>query len=537
MPVSITSVAPATTVQGGTTSTLLLQPGTVIDARVLSVLEADLVQIAIDNIAVTAQSQVPLQAGTTLQLAVSQTADGVQLTIVPETATGAGASTTTGAGQATDTSAIARSVPASDVATTPVLTQAQAAAVAMAAQSAATRQSGLSGLFANLSATVDSLPAPLQQAAANLLAGRPELSTSLNGADIQSAVQNSGLFLEAALAGGAATTGQAGSPPDLKAALLVFRQLLSTTADGTSAPLTAQAVTPAAAVAEAADPATQGSAVELPSPSLAPQAQGEEAVMLTTGEAGQIGEQIGQVLLAGTARADSPAAALNLLQEVAASLGADITSVDRTAGAGAMPSHGTAVPTASEIPPPPYRGAAPSAQAVATSSIAADAATSEVVKRLASDTDGAIARQTLLQIASLPAQGDASAADRMMLRWNFESPFSAPQGTAVAQFEISRDDGGQTASSSQRVWRARFSLNIEPTGPIHALVSLSGGATSVRLWAERPQTAAQLRASASQLTTALRQADLEPGDIVIGDGAPPLPAMTAPAGRFLDRAT
>ena len=48
----------------------------------------------------------------------------------------------------------------------------------------------------------------------------------------------------------------------------------------------------------------------------------------------------------------------------------------------------------------------------------------------------------------------------------------------------------------KRVWRARFSLDVEPAGPVHALVSLSGERTSVRMWAERPATAAQLRAGA-----------------------------------------
>ena len=87
----------------------------------------------------------------------------------------------------------------------------------------------------------------------------------------------------------------------------------------------------------------------------------------------------------------------------------------------------------------------------------------------------------------------------------------------------------------RRVWKARFSLNVEPTGPVHALVTLSGDRASVRMWAECPATAAQLRANAPQLTHALREAALAPGDIVIGDGAPPQPAPP-PAGHFVDRA-
>jgi hypothetical protein len=55
------------------------------------------------------------------------------------------------------------------------------------------------------------------------------------------------------------------------------------------------------------------------------------------------------------------------------------------------------------------------------------------------------------------------------------------------------------------------------------------------MWAERPATAAQLRAGAAQLSQALSKAELHPGDIVIREGAPPQPAP-ARAGHFLDRA-
>jgi hypothetical protein len=158
------------------------------------------------------------------------------------------------------------------------------------------------------------------------------------------------------------------------------------------------------------------------------------------------------------------------------------------------------------------------------------------LQHLLNDTDGAIARQTLLQIASLPAQTDPTArTDLSAPRWNFEIPFATPQGTAVAQFEISRDDGGSAIEPAKRIWRARFSLNVEPAGPVHALVSLNGERTSVRMWAERPATASQLRAGVSQLSQALSRADLRPGDIVVRDGAP-VQVAAAPAGHFLDRA-
>ena len=187
--------------------------------------------------------------------------------------------------------------------------------------------------------------------------------------------------------------------------------------------------------------------------------------------------------------------------------------------------------------PPPFRGAQPSAQPVALPSLPSDAPPATTARQLLGDTEAAIARQTLLQVASLPDRIDTPAPriDPATPRWHFEIPFATPQGTAMAQFEISRDGGGSEVEAAKRIWRARFSLDVEPAGPVHALVSLVGETTSVRMWAERPETAAQLRAGAAQLSQALAKAELQPGDIVIGDGKPPQSAP-APAGHFLDRA-
>ncbi len=178
------------------------------------------------------------------------------------------------------------------------------------------------------------------------------------------------------------------------------------------------------------------------------------------------------------------------------------------------------------VPPPPISGALPAAQPVTSATLVSNSSAETAMHHLLADTDGAIARQTLLQVASLPDQIDPSTGriDPTAQRWNFEIPFLTPQGTAMAQFEISRDGAGSEAeASANRAWRARFTLDVEPSGPVHALVSLNGDKTSVRMWAERPATADQLRAGVSQLSQALNRAELRPGDIVIRDGAPPQP--------------
>jgi hypothetical protein len=190
------------------------------------------------------------------------------------------------------------------------------------------------------------------------------------------------------------------------------------------------------------------------------------------------------------------------------------------------------------VPPPPISGALPAAQPVMPATLISNSPLDTAMHHLLADTDGAIARQTLLQVASLPDQVDPATGriDSVTPRWNFEIPFLTPQGTAMAQFEISRDGGtASEAEAAKQAWRARFTLDVEPAGPVHALVSLAGERTSVRMWAERPATADQLRAGVSQLSQALSRAELTPGDIVIRDGAP-LQLVSAKAGHFLDRA-
>jgi hypothetical protein len=156
------------------------------------------------------------------------------------------------------------------------------------------------------------------------------------------------------------------------------------------------------------------------------------------------------------------------------------------------------------------------------------------VEHLLAQTEAALARQTLLQVASLPEAPHPGGSPHAGGLWAFEVPFLTQQGTAVAQFEVSRDGSGAEAEAPA-VWRVRFSLDIEPMGPVHASIALRGDRAAVTLWAEREDSAARLRAGADLLAEALRGAALQPGDIQLRVGAPSAPR--APAGRFLDRAS
>jgi hypothetical protein len=542
MVIAVNPTLPVTAAQGvgqaagSATAGLVLQPGTVVNAQVLKVAD-NLVQIAIANLAIDVLSEIALTPGQNLQLAVSQTESGIRLAVVGQ-----------GAGAAADTAGPAANAPVNEAANPSVLaapsndplTPLERIAVSVASASAAAQQGSQAPLFANLGAALasNSLPPALQQAVAQVLAQQTGLNQNLTGGDIQNAFQKSGLFLESALASGSVSPDR--SVPDLKAALIVLRQTLATAVGATE-----NAVAPASATAAASASPTKPAQNVASSPALAPSPSPEtdgvetplpQSRALLAAGAGNLSP-----LILAEARTNAgpdtvtAGAVLNLLQET-------LQEVPRAAG-NASPTMVTSQGASNQdvasraSAPPPFRGSLPSAQPVASPSIPANALLATIAHRLLDDTDAALARQTLLQVASLPDRTDLSTArlDPTAPRWNFEIPFATSQGTAMAQFEISRDGGGNEDAAAKRVWRARFSLDVEPAGPVHALISFSSERTSVRMWAERPQTAAQLRAGASQLSQALALAQLQPGDILIREGSPPQ-AAPAKAGHFLDRA-
>lgn len=481
---------------------LVLQPGTVIDARVLQVLANNMVRIAISGLSLDVMSQVPLQAGQAMQLAVSQGEDGIRLAMVGQggAADISGDTVTLAPGARADAAANSQATSALPKNT---LTPLEKLAVSTAVQTAATQQGSLATLFANagVAAGSDALPPKLQQAVLQVLAQQTSLDQNLTGGEVKNAFQKSGLFLEASLASGSLPAGI----PDLKAALIVLRQTLLSSLGG------------AAADAEA--------------PSLAPTLSPDGDATDTRSPQARLAAAGDLLASAGGSRA-ATAAALNVLQEGLQEIGnapSATASPKELRNGGDVALHNST--------PPPFRGAHPSAQPVALPSLPQDASPATTVRQLLGDTEAALARQTLLQVASLPDRIDTSAPriDPAAPRWHFEIPFATPQGTAMAEFEISRDGGGSEVEAAKRIWQARFSLDVEPAGPVHALVSLIGETTSVRMWAERPETATQLRAGAAQLSHALAKAELQPGDIVVGDGKPPQSAP-APAGHFLDRA-
>ncbi|MBV8752901.1 MAG: flagellar hook-length control protein FliK [Hyphomicrobiales bacterium] len=428
-----------------------LPPGEIIDALVLALLDNGLVRLQVPDGTLDVRTPVPLAVGAKVRLAVNGTSAGLQVVVLTDgsgrTGTPATVVARQGAEVASRAGAEAASAglePAVEIALSGATASVPQSAsppvapatesIAAAVQAAASRQGGLGPLLADLEQAIktEALPQPIAAVVARVLDARLPLD-ALSAAGLRQALTRSGLFLEASLAASLSPDANPVSGLDLKAALLVLRQMI--------------------------------------------QAWTQSEPRTTEGLA-----------------------------------------------------------AATSAPPPPYRGAPPSAQSQAQTSLPPYAPSGAVAQRLLAETDAALARQTLLQVASLPETEAGSHAVARATQWAFEIPLAAGQGSAIAQFEITRDGHAATeASAASFTWRVRFSVNLEPMGPVHALVALAGERAAVTLWAERETSASHLRAHGALLENALRAVALEPRDIQIRTGAPAAPPPAA--GRFLDRAS
>jgi hypothetical protein len=506
-----------------------LQPGQVVQALVLELLQSGAFRLQLPQAVLDVRSDVPLTPGSIVTLAVKGTGSAVRLDILEQINAPPAQAPKSGA-PAPDIAATVQAVrrpigealivgrtnlpltaaapsagaasPATPAPDAPksakqlasLSPDAPASALDQAVRTAASRQAGLAPLFADVeqAAKTQMLPAPVRAVVAQLLGFRVPLDENLTAGDMKGALARSGVLLERRLA---AAIKPAASPPtaptpgasirpvaqsvpadDLKATLLVLRQVLKTWA-AEAPPQPTAALTklePMAALPASA------------APPLSPE------------EAETVARSVASALLG------KPAA-------VSAS----------TAGAS---------------PPPPYRGAPLTPQPPALPGIADDAAPRATAERLVTETDAALSRQTLLQAASLPDPAGLDARRETGPRWTFEVPFATGQGTAILPFEIARDGRASAAEAQGSAWRARFSLDLEPMGPVHALVTLSGDRASVTLWAERVSTVSKLNNAAPLLGEALRAAELQPSELSFRVGSPRAAKPAAP-GRFMDRAS
>lgn len=442
------------------------------------------------------------------------------------------------------------------------------AALSQALSAAAARQNGLAPLFANLVALIgrSDLPETVRNAAQTLL-NLQLSSTAIEGGTLRQALGRSGLFLEAVQASGLTPAA------NIKSALQDLRTVLQSLVDTSPAPAaTNPAVFPATASATPAPAAVPPQAAVVAEPGVRqaalamlsetetllapPKVPGAAAAraggmtplsdnldaLLALPNLPETVRNAAKVLLglrfAATPQLPSATSALPLGVLLPDTAIAD--AVVRMAtqnlrdalkgflGVDSVPSDKRATPL-----PPPFRGALPVAQPPMQATIAG-ASLQEAATTMLAQTDAAIARHVMLQIASLPAsQQPSHPPDDHSVRLVFDIPLATPQGTTIVQVQVERDAPQREAQAP--VLSVRFAVDIDPIGPVRARVAHIGGKTSVTMVAEKPASATALQQDIGSLRAALAQASLEPGDLhcLSHDQT----RVTAPQGQFVNRAS
>jgi hypothetical protein len=485
-------------------------PGEVVEAKVLQVLADGRARLAVANTVIDVISSVTLTVGATVRIAVKHSPEGIRLSLLDPTHLSGAKSAVPLIVETSSRAALAAAFPAAAF-------PAAGAPVAAATAAANAGHGAANSTHVDNSAAMPTVPSPPLSPAATSAAA---LAQAVRGA----AVRQSGLgplFADLAVAIQSPTL-----PLPVRAAAAEILALRVPVADGLPAATLKQAVQNSGLFLEA-NLAVQGAAVDAP--------HDLKAALLSL-------RQVLKTFIAAEAGGSLPQPAAPSASPPAAPLAGSPPSPPSPAAAAsptpAASGPSTAIPAAVTAPniPPPYRGAPTVAQPEPVPQITSDMKADDIARVLVRDTEGSLSRQTLLQAASVPERANHSD-PASGPRWHFEIPFATPQGTTLAQFEISRDGHAAPAEGYKSIWRARFSVDVEPLGAVHAQVALIGERAAVTLWAERPDAAARIRDGAADLKAALFEAAFEP-DILVRDGAPPRPReVAAPTGHFLDRAS
>jgi Flagellar hook-length control protein FliK len=385
-------------------------------------------------------------------------------------------------------------------------------------RNAAAAQGSLATLYADVEAAVSTpaavLPAPVLDAARLLLAMRFVIPSGRNVSadDVETAMMRAGLTSAPSAADAPAP---ATPSADLATALVGLRQALKTVLD--QQPDTRIASAPS-------NPAT----AQTPARSNVPMATYRALPILPNP--------------APALALPSLATATLVRETVAHVLPSQAPPDVETASPSAKPSTPQASARAN-APMPPYRGAPGVPQAPAPPSLVTTASPREQAIHLLAQTDAAIARQTLLRIASLPADqtGTTTHSNDNAPRLMAEIPVATAFGTAIAPMTIERDGRGHGPDDPQSSWHATFSIDLAAIGPVHVRIALNGERASVMLKAERPQSAELLAAGLPLLDAGLRKAEIEPGELRCLSSGPnaaaPTRLQTPAPGMFLDQAS
>lgn len=169
----------------------------------------------------------------------------------------------------------------------------------------------------------------------------------------------------------------------------------------------------------------------------------------------------------------------------------------------------------SEKPNPPRRGDLPEAQRPAAPDLPENASTKEIATRLLDQTESALARIRLSQLANRPPENvptDQRFLTPIQTSYYVEIPVQLRQQFTTLQVAVEREAKPGSVEGASATYRLWFSFDSEPAGPVSAVIAWQPGAenggVSATLWAEREETGRALRDGLAGLRQDLRAADL-----------------------------
>jgi hypothetical protein len=394
----------------------------------------------------------------------------------------------------------------------------QESASALAVRTLLPRYGLTTPLLANLSQLATAtgsapLPPVIGEIARSLVRQLPDIAAMSTPQGVRAAIRNSGSFLEHHLALAAAPKAPVpvSFDSDFKANLLRLLQLVRNWPGGdptSSTPATARPGRGPAA------PGAGVGATTLPPPTVT----GNRPA--TPGAATD-----------GTPATPPPAAPPSTVQRALDSAGlalppraaATLSTAAATAAGATTPASGPANATGNA--PPPFAGVVPTPQAPVQATIELLNRLGHLRLDLLQQTEAAVARIHLNQLASLPRE-----AEHRLVEWLFDIPVRRGDAIDLWSARIYRDADDKTQGAAQTTaqWRIQLAFDLPGLGPMQAQVSLRGERVSTHFWATEAATLPLLRQHLHELRRGMLAVGLEVGEIDCQQGTIPESASGPP---------
>ena len=143
---------------------------------------------------------------------------------------------------------------------------------------------------------------------------------------------------------------------------------------------------------------------------------------------------------------------------------------------------------------------------------------------LLQQTEAALARVQLSQLASLPREGE-----RGLVEWLFDIPVRRGDDIDFWSARMLRDNEENSGNSDEGAsWSVQLAFDLPGLGPMQAQIQLHGERVSTHFWATEIDTLPLLREHLHELRSSFNEVGLEVGDIdcqagqIPGSGKPPV---------------